>query len=82
MNEKMEMMADMVKNLALLLVEQNADLTMEQALSMVFNSDTYRKVMDERTHFYYQSPKYVFAFLEEEDKLKKEKFAVFQFISM
>ena len=36
MNEKMEMMADMVKNLALLLVEQNADLTMEQALSMVF----------------------------------------------
>jgi hypothetical protein len=71
MNEKMEMMADMVKNLALLLVEQNADLTMEQALSMVFNSDTYRKVMDERTHFYYQSPKYVFAFLEEEMKTGK-----------
>lgn len=71
MNEKMEMMVDMVKNLALLLVEQNADLTMEQALSMVFNSDTYRKVMDERTHFYYQSPKYVFAFLEEEMKTGK-----------
>ena len=71
MNEKMEMMADMVKNLALLLVEQNADLTMEQALSMVFNSDTYRKVMDERTHFYYQSPKYVFEFLEEEMKTGK-----------
>ena len=71
MNEKMEMMADMVKNLALLLVEQNADLTMEQALSMVFNSDTYRKVMDERTHVYYQSPKYVFAFLEEEMKTGK-----------
>lgn len=71
MNEKIEMMADMVKNLALLLVEQNADLTMEQALSMVFNSDTYRKVMDERTHFYYQSPKYVFAFLEEEMKTGK-----------
>ena len=71
MNEKMEMMVDMVKNLALLLVEQNADLTMEQALSMVFNSDTYRKVMDERTRFYYQSPKYVFAFLEEEMKTGK-----------
>lgn len=71
MNEKMEMMVDMVKNLALLLVEQNADLTMEQALSMVFNSDTYRKVMDERTHFYYQSPKYVFAFFEEEMKTGK-----------
>ena len=71
MSEKTEMIADMVKNLALLLVEQNSELTMEQALSMVFNSDTYQKVMDERTRFYYQSPKYVFAFLEEE--LKKGK---------
>lgn len=72
MNEKTEMMADMVKNLALLLMEQDGGLTMEQALTTVFNSDTYRKVMDERTLFYYQSPKYVFAFLEEE--LKKGKF--------
>lgn len=71
MNEKTEMMADMVKNLALLLIEQNKELTMERALSMVFNSDTYRKVMDERTLLYYQSPKYVFAFLDEE--LKKGK---------
>ena len=73
MNEKTEMMADMVKNLALMLWEQDKGLTMEQALSMVFNSDTYRKVMDERTRFYYQSPKYVFAFLEEE--MKNGKFS-------
>lgn len=68
MNEKTEMKADMVKNLALLLLEQDNRLTMEQALSLVFNSDTYRKVMDERTKLYYQSPRYVFAFLEEELK--------------
>ena len=61
MNEKTEMMADMVKNLALLLMEQDNSLTMEQALSIVFNSDTYRKVIDERTQFYYQSPRYIFA---------------------
>lgn len=71
MSEKTEMMADMVKNLALLLIEQNNELTVEQALSEVFNSDTYQKVMDERTLFYYQSPKYVFAFLEEELKQGK-----------
>lgn len=71
MSEKTEMMTDMIKNLALLLMKQNDGLTMEQALSIVFNSDTYRKVMDERTLLYYQSPKYVFAFLEEE--LKKGK---------
>ena len=72
MSEKTEMMADMVKNLAVLLTEQNSRMTMEEALATVFNSDTYRKVMDERTHFYHQSPRYVFAFLEEE--LTKGKF--------
>lgn len=71
MSEKTEMKADMIKNLALLLIEQNNALTMEQALSDVFNSDTYQRVMDERTHLYYQSPKYVFTFLDEE--LKKGK---------
>ena len=71
MNEKTEMMADMVKNLAVLLLEQNNELSMEQALSQVFNSDTYWKVMDEQTHLYYQSPKYVFSFLEEELKRGK-----------
>ena len=71
MSEKSDMKADMVKNLVLLLIEQNNELTMEQALSDVFNSDTYQRVMDERTHLYYQSPKYVFAFLDEE--LKKGK---------
>lgn len=68
MNEKTEMKIDMVKNLAFLLVKQDAKLSMEQALSIVFNSDTYWKVMDEQTHLYYQSPKYVFSFLEEELK--------------
>lgn len=66
MSEKTEMMADMVKNLAAMLTEQNSGMTMEEALATVFNSDTYRKVMDEKTHFYHQSYHYVFAFLKEE----------------
>lgn len=66
MDEKSAMKADMVKNLALLLIEQDATLTMEEALATVFNSDTYEKILDERTHLYYQSPRYVFAFLDEE----------------
>lgn len=72
MSEKTEMMADMVKNLAVMLTERYSEMTMEEALSTVFNSDTYLKVMDEQTNFYYQSPRYVFAFLEEE--LAKGKF--------
>lgn len=68
MNEKTEMMADMVKNLAVLLLEQNNELSMEQALSQVFNSDTYQKITDERTRLYFQSSRYVFSFLEDELK--------------
>ena len=71
MNEKTMMMADMLKSLALLLLEQDGKLTMEQALSTVLNSDTYRKVMDERTQFYFQSPRYVFTFLNTELKTGK-----------
>ena len=53
-------------------MEQNSGMTMEEALATVFNSETYRKIMDERTHFYHQSCYYVFAFLKEE--LTKGKF--------
>ena len=55
MSEKTEMMTDMVKNLAALLTERYSNMTMEEALATVFNSDTYRKVMDSRTHFYHDN---------------------------
>lgn len=41
MNEKAEIMAYMVKSLSILLMEKFKDMTMEQALSTVFQSDTY-----------------------------------------
>ena len=66
MSEQAQMKMDLVKNLALLMVEKDPSLTMEQALSIVFNSETYQKMMDEETRLYYQSPRYVFSFLETE----------------
>lgn len=66
MNEKTEMMNDMVKNLALLLIENDSNLSMKDALGTIFNSETYQKIIDERTGLYHQSPRYVFSFLEEE----------------
>lgn len=66
MSEQAQMKMDMVKNLALLMVEKDHSLTMEQALSIVFNSETYQKMMNEKTRLYYQSPRYVFSFLETE----------------
>lgn len=64
MNEISEMKADMVKNLAILLMNQNKDMGMNEALAIVFNSDTYQKVMDDKAGLYYQSPIYVFSFLD------------------
>ena len=60
----------MVKNLAFLLMKKDS-LTMEQALSIVFNSDTFQKIQDDNTHLYYQSPRYVYDFLDKELKLGK-----------
>ncbi len=66
MSEIDEMKNDMVKDLTVLLMEKNKSLSMEQALSLVFNSDTYQKLLDDKTCLYYQSPRYVFSYLENE----------------
>ena len=68
MNELSEIKADMVKNLAILLMNKNKDMKMNDALAIVFNSDTYQKVMDDKTGLYYQSPRYVLSFLDSEIK--------------
>jgi len=68
MNEKELMKLDMVKKLSLLLMESNKNLTMQNALSEVLNSETYRSLSDDNTHLYYQSPFYVYSFLESELK--------------
>ena len=68
MNEKEQMKLDMVKHLALRLMDENSQLTIEQALSTVINSDTYQRLQDDATGLYYQSPGYVYSFLENELK--------------
>ena len=71
MSEREQMTLDMVKNLALLLQEDNLSLTMEQALSLVINSDTYQRILNDGTQLYYQSPRYVYSFLSGELKTGK-----------
>ncbi len=71
MNEIMEMKTDMVSKLATMLMENNPGMSMEQALDNIFNSDTYEKLMNDKTQLYHQSARYVFSFLEEEILLGK-----------
>lgn len=68
MNEQEQMKLDMVKSLALLLIDNDQNLSMEDALATVLNSDTYTRLMRESTRLYYQSPRYVYSFLESELK--------------
>ena len=68
MDEVMEMKAYMVNKLAVMLMQQHEGMSMQEALSMVFQSDTYQKMLDDKTRLYYQSPMYVFSFLEQELK--------------
>ena len=66
MSETDDMKNEMVKDLASLLMEKDKSLSIDRALTLVFNSDTYQKLLNDKTRLYYQSPRYVFSFLEDE----------------
>ena len=66
MSEIDMMKLDMASDLAVLLMEDDSELTMEQALETVLNSDTYQRLQKDSAQLYHQSPRYVFAFLESE----------------
>lgn len=55
-----------ISEMASLLMEERPGLTMDGALSTIFNSETYEKLNNESTGLYYQSPRYVFSFLTTE----------------
>lgn len=66
MNEIEEMKADLVKELANMLMNNDANISMNQALEYVFNSETYQKLLDNKTQLYYQSAGYVMSYLQNE----------------
>ena len=71
MSEIDHMKLDMVTKLASLLMEEQPQLTMEQAISTVVNSDTYLRLQEDESALYYQSPRYVYSFLANELKTGK-----------
>lgn len=66
MNEIEEMKADLVTELANMLMSNDANISMNQALEYVFNSETYQKLLDNKTQLYYQSAGYVMSYLQNE----------------
>lgn len=66
MTEKEEMKMDMVHEMTAMLMDKDTSLSMQQALSLVFNSDIYQKLLNDKTRLYYSSPGYAFSYLEHE----------------
>ena len=59
----------MARDLAVMLVEEY-HILLPKALNILYNSNTYKKLQDEQTGLYFQSPVYVFDYLKQE--LKQE----------
>ena len=55
----------LTRDLVLLLMERRS-MTMPQALEAIYNSDTYNRLKDARSGLYFQSPGYVYNFLDKE----------------
>ncbi len=65
MSEKEYMIECMTRDIILLLMEKR-NMDLEHALNTFYTSDTYSKLHDEKTGLYFQSPHYVYNFLENE----------------
>lgn len=55
----------MVRDLVVMLAEEY-EMPLHEALDCLYNSETYAKLKDERTGLYFQSPVYVYGFLRKE----------------
>lgn len=60
----------MTRDLALMLMEEHG-YSIRQAMDILYNSETYSKLQDIHTGLYFQSPVYVYDFLNTELKTGK-----------
>ena len=55
----------MMRDITMMVIEKY-NVSLAEALDLVYNSETYMKLQDPRTGLYFQSPVYVFDFLQKE----------------
>lgn len=55
----------MMRDLAVMLMDEH-NVSLAEALDILYNSETYEKLQDPATGLYFQSPVYVFDFLQRE----------------
>ena len=54
-----------VRDLVLMLMDERG-MSLHEALDTVYNSETYAKLTDSKTGLYFQSPVYIYCYLERE----------------
>lgn len=54
------------------LIVENKSVTMQEALDILYNSETYKKIIDTETGLYIQSADYNYEVLEEELSYEKQ----------
>lgn len=47
-------------------MDKDQVLSIEQALNLMFYSETYQKILEDGTRLYYQNARYVFSYLQQE----------------
>jgi len=65
------MVEGMISDLIQLLMERQG-LSMVEALDIVYNSKTYENLLNPETRLYFQSPRYVYSYLEDELKVSAQ----------
>ncbi|MCF0244504.1 MAG: hypothetical protein HUK06_06995 [Bacteroidaceae bacterium] len=66
MSDREYLIETMTIDLAKLLLHNGVAGDIQSALDVVYNSDTYEKVCSEGNHLRYQSPGYVYCYLNDE----------------
>ena len=65
-NEEFQFMVEgMISDLVQILMERKG-LSLPEAFDVIYTSKTYENILNSKTLLYYQSPGYVYSYLEEE----------------
>ena len=73
MNKETKFLIQSIIQQLVLLIMRDYNVSMLEAFGMVYNSELYERLQDVETGLYYQSPFYVYSYLQ--DELRKGKIA-------
>ncbi len=65
-DEQIEMMKEDMSSELVELLMKNWNCSMEEAMDTLYNSDAFDRLQDKNTGLYYQSPGYIYNYLQQE----------------